>query len=80
MRPGRQRLRAVLDMQLAPNRDAWLMQSDGSYARAAADDRERGCQQTLLEWLSDELRTPTTGRKRRLPRRFARRAARTETV
>ena len=29
----RDELRAVLDMQLAPNRDAWEMQPDGSYKR-----------------------------------------------
>jgi polyphosphate kinase len=69
---ARQALRAVLDLQLAPNRNAWLMQSDGSYARAPADPADRGCQQALLDWVAARDTLPATAarpRKRRFPNR-----------
>jgi len=73
---GRQRLRAILDMQLTPNRDQWLMHPDGSYERAAVGSNDRGCQQALLDWLSAERLAPNSTRKRRSPRRLARRVER----
>jgi polyphosphate kinase len=68
----RQRLRAVLDLQLTPNRNAWIMQSDGSYVRAEADAADRGCQSTLMDWLLIDHPAP---RRRRLSSRLARRSA-----
>jgi polyphosphate kinase len=65
---GRQRLRAMLDLQLAPNRNAWVMQSDGSYLRLEADDRAGGCQQALLDWIAVE---PLPAPRRRYRRRLA---------
>ena len=77
---GRQRLRAVLDMQLAPNRDQWLMQPDGGYVRAAVPADDPGCQQALLDWLAVERLTPNAVRRRRSPRRLARRVERAAAV
>jgi polyphosphate kinase len=65
---SRQSLRAVLDLQLAPNRNQWVMQSDGTYVRAPVDAADRGCQQALLEWIArrDTVAIPTGhSRKRR---------------
>jgi polyphosphate kinase len=69
---GRQRLRAVLDLQLAPNRNQWIMESDGSYARAEVDPDDRGCQAALMDWLMVDHPEP---RRRRLSSRYARRSA-----
>ena len=68
----RQRLRAVLDLQLTPNRNAWDMQSDGSYVRAEVDRDDRGCQSALMDWLLVDHPAP---RRRRLSSRLARRSA-----
>jgi len=68
----RQRLRAVLDLQLAPNRNAWIMQSDGAYIRAEVDHDDRGCQAALMDWLLVEHPVP---RRRRPTSRYARRTA-----
>jgi polyphosphate kinase len=73
---GRQRLRAVLDMQLAPNRNQWRMQSDGTYVKVVAAGSDRGCQQALLEWVSAERLAPNAVRRRRSPRRLVRRVER----
>ena len=35
---GRQALRALLDLQLAPNRNQWRMQPDGEYVRSTGSD------------------------------------------
>jgi polyphosphate kinase len=69
---GRQRLRAVLDLQLAPNRNAWNMRSDGSYVRAEVAHDDRGCQAALMDWLLVDHPAP---RRRKLSSRYARRAA-----
>jgi polyphosphate kinase len=69
---GRQALRAMLDLQLEPNRNAWLMQADGTYVHTHASADDRGCQQALLEWLAN--REATLPLPRRTRRRFARRA------
>jgi polyphosphate kinase len=70
---GRERLRATLNLQLASNRNAWLMQSDGSYIRSTTDEHAKGSQQALLEWLQHEQPSRATGRRRRQTARFARR-------
>jgi polyphosphate kinase len=70
---ARQRLRAVLDLQLAPNRNAWLMQSDGSYLRSTTGEHPKGSQQAVFEWLQHEQPSRGTTRKRRQTARFARR-------
>jgi polyphosphate kinase len=73
--PALQReLRAVLDAQLAPNRDAWEMQADGTYRRAAAVGLE-SCQHALVE-LSEKQQKEARRLRKRRPRGFARRAAR----
>jgi polyphosphate kinase len=68
----RQRLRAVLDLQLTPNRNAWIMQSDASYLRAEVNKDDRGCQMALMDWLLVDHPAP---RRRRLTSRYARRSA-----
>jgi polyphosphate kinase len=70
---GRQALRALLDLQLAPNRNQWLMQSDGNYVRAETGRHDLGCQQALLEWIAGRESTPAASARRRGVRRFARR-------
>jgi polyphosphate kinase len=70
----REALRAMLDFQLRPNRNAWEMQPDGAYVRAVVAEQDRGCQQALFEWLSRRDIAAANQRKRR-GRRFARRAA-----
>jgi polyphosphate kinase len=70
---GRQRLRTMLDLQLAPNRNAWIMQSDGSYVRSPVDEGDRGCQQALMEWVSRDHARPVPRRTRRA--RYARRTS-----
>jgi polyphosphate kinase len=72
---ARRRLRAMLDLQLTANRDAWVMHADGSYTRAEADARDRGCQQAFMEWLLSEPPGPNARRGRRHTARYARRAA-----
>jgi polyphosphate kinase len=64
-------LRAVLDTQLAPNRDAWEMQSDGTYTRTDGDDAP-SCQQVLIDLAERRRREAGRLRKRR-PKGFARR-------
>jgi polyphosphate kinase len=68
---SRQALRAVLDLQLTPNRNAWLMQADGTYVRAPADPADLGCQQALLDWIAARDAAPGVARSRRKGRRFA---------
>ncbi len=71
--PGQRKdLRAVLDAQLAPNRDAWEMQSDGSYLKAA-DLELPSCQHLQIEMA--ERRRKEAGRlRKRRPKGFARRS------
>jgi polyphosphate kinase len=76
---GRQALRAMLDLQLTPNRNQWRMQPDGQYVRPAeVEGHDLGCQQALLEWIAGRESTPFTTSRRRSVRRFARRAAATQ--
>jgi polyphosphate kinase len=70
---GRQRLRTILDLQLAPNRNAWIMQSDGTYVRSPVDEGDRGCQQALMDWVSRDHASPAPRRMRRA--RYARRTS-----
>ena len=73
---GRQRLRAMLDLQLVPNRNAWLMQSDGSYLRSIPEDQaDAGSQLAFMEWLLHEQPSRPPGRRRKQTARFARRPA-----
>lgn len=67
----RAELRAVLDAQLAPNGDAWLMDSDGNYARLAPGTPS--CQQQQIELAEARQRAATRLRKRR-GKGFARRS------
>jgi polyphosphate kinase len=71
---GRRTLRALFDVQLAPNRNQWLMHADGMYARADASPHDLGCQQALLEWIGGREAAPSVPSRRRSVRRFARRA------
>ena len=67
---ARQRLRAILDLQLSPNRNAWIMQADGSYIRAIGenDTRDAGAQMQFMDWLRHEPATRTVRRKRQSAR------------
>ncbi|HZU75932.1 MAG TPA: RNA degradosome polyphosphate kinase, partial [Dehalococcoidia bacterium] len=66
----RRTLRTVLDLQLAPNRNAWLMQSDGSYLRSPAPSGDRGCQMALADWLQSHHAEPAPkARRGRIARR-----------
>ncbi len=67
----RAELRAVLDAQLAPNGDAWALQSDGTYVRVAAD--ARSCQQQQIELAEARQRAAPRVRRRRA--KFARRTS-----
>ena len=69
----RKELRTVLDVQLAPNRNAWAMQPDDTYVRSAGEDAP-SCQQQLIDFA--EKRRKEAGKlKRRRPKGFARRSA-----
>ncbi len=68
---SRQALRAILDLQLSPNRNAWLLQSDGSYVDAHAGAADRGAQQALLEWVIEREASPSAAKPRRKRSRIA---------
>jgi polyphosphate kinase len=68
----RKELRQVLDLQFAPNRCAWEMQSDGSYIKTAAPEGDTGCQQAMIELEERRQREASKLRKRR-SKGFARR-------
>ena len=69
----RRELRTVLDIQLAPNRDAWEMQPDGSYRRNAPSDAP-SAQHQLIDLVEKQQREAGRGKKRR-SKGFARRSA-----
>jgi len=70
----RKELRAVLDLQLAPNRCAWQMASDGSYLRLGAGaDGAANCQQALMDMI-DRKEEEEAKRVKKRQRGFARRA------
>jgi polyphosphate kinase len=68
----REDLRALLNVQLAPNRDAWTMQPDGTYQRLAGADAP-SAQLALIELAEKRRREAGKLRKRR-PKGFARRS------
>jgi polyphosphate kinase len=68
----RKELRAVLDMQLSPNPNAWEMQPDGCYVRQPGAQALKSCQQLLIEYTEKQQKEATRLRKRR-PKGFARR-------
>jgi polyphosphate kinase len=70
----RKDLRAVLDVQLTANGDAWEMDAEGEYHRTAPPDAKR-CQQVLIELAERRLKDATRLRKRPL-KGFARRGTR----
>ncbi len=67
----RKELRVVLDAQLAPNHNAWAMQSDGSYVQVAPDHGVKGCQQALIEFAEKRHKEASRLRRRR-PKGFTR--------
>lgn len=69
----RAELRAVLDVQLAPNGDAWEMQADGTYRRPAPE--AGSCQSAQIAMAEKRQKEAGRLRKRR-PKGFARRSAR----
>ena len=69
----RKDLRTVLDMQLAPNRNAWAMQPDGTYQRVTTDAAP-SCQEQLIE-LTEKRRKEAGKLRKRRPKGFARRSA-----
>ena len=71
----RKELRAMIDLQLRPNRCQWEMQSDGTYLRMAAADAAPACQQMLIDFV-ETGRTEATKVKRRRSKGFARRPVR----
>jgi polyphosphate kinase len=66
----RAELRAVLDAHLAPNANAWEMQPDGSYLKAAASGLPR-CQQLLIE-LAEKRSKAASRRRKRAPKGLTR--------
>jgi len=72
----RKELRAVLDLQLAPNHCAWEMRADGSYVRLGGPDRRNNCQQALIDLVENKKKEALKLRKRR--KGFARRAVQRE--
>ncbi len=71
----RKELRAVMDLQLRPNRCQWEMQSDGTYIKTSASDSATGCQQALIDFAETRQIEETKVKKRR-PKGFARRTLR----
>lgn len=67
----RAELRTVLDLQLGPSRDAWEMQSDGTYLRRIPD--AESCQSAQVALAEKRQREAGRLRKRR-PKGFARRS------
>jgi polyphosphate kinase len=74
---ARQTLRAMIDLQLAPNRNQWVMHADGGYSRALSNQSNGGSQQAILDWLAHHEEAARAPGKKRQQRRFARRANRT---
>jgi polyphosphate kinase len=63
---ARKKLRAVLDLQLVPNRDAWHMRPDGSYEKTPEDEAHVGCQQALIDLVETRRQEfSKVGKKRR---------------
>ena len=62
-----ERLRFLLDTQLADRRSAWEMRPDGSYyqLRPSSDDEEKGAQERLIRWTERRHRQAAKVRKRK---------------
>jgi polyphosphate kinase len=62
-----ERLRFLLDAQLADRRSAWEMQPDGSYhqLRPSSDDEAKGAQEQLIRWTERRHRQAAKVRKRK---------------
>jgi polyphosphate kinase len=71
----RKELRAVIDIQLRPNRCQWDMQPDGTYVRTPTANAAPACQQAMIEF-AERRQTEATKIKRRRQKGFARRAVR----
>jgi polyphosphate kinase len=65
-------LRSILDAQLADQRNAWDMHSDGTYVLRSPTGDSKGCQDLFIEHAEKKLREATRLR-RRLPKGLARR-------
>ncbi len=63
----RERLRFLLDTQLADRRSAWEMRPDGSYyqLRPSSDDEAKGAQEQLIRWTERRHRQAAKVRKRK---------------
>jgi len=71
---ARKQLRLVLDCQLASNRNAWEMRTDGSYVQLATGENAKSCQQMLID-LADKQQKEATRLTKRRPKGIARRAS-----
>jgi polyphosphate kinase len=73
--PGlRAELRLILDLQLGDQRNAWEMQSDGSYVqRGTGEDAATGSQQALIT-AAERRHTEATRLRKRRPQTIARRS------
>jgi len=62
-----ERLRFLLDTQLADRRSAWEMRPDGSYyqLRPSSDDEAKGAQEQLIRWTERRHRQAAKVRKRK---------------
>ena len=69
----RQELRALLDVQLADQRNAWDMQPDGSYVQRQPrnEEEEVGCQQRLIEAARQRVKQAKRYQQGRTRRRIA---------
>jgi polyphosphate kinase len=72
----RERLRAVLELQLNDHRNAWEMRADGSYVqrRPRTPAEETGSQEALIQ-AAEQRHFEATRLRRRRPRAIARRAS-----
>jgi polyphosphate kinase len=68
-------LRELLDAQLAPNRDAWEMQADGTYVQSPSPRGRKSCQQAMIIQFQKRHKKASRLRKRK-PKGFARRPIR----
>lgn len=69
----RDELRAFLDVQLNDHRNAWEMQSDGSYVQRRPRDEsdEKGCQERLIEMAQERVKQAKRYQMGRTRRRIA---------
>jgi polyphosphate kinase len=68
----RQELRLILDVQLADQRSAWDMQSDGTYVqRKPLDDTAKGAQETLIGVAERRLAAASKHKEKKMRLRLA---------